>query len=81
MVVSHAIVRQNPAYRATLLNHKGAWAKSTLPFHIFSVELYAELCTNLRILMGKIVDTWAKRGHESWVSPIVTINRYQHTFQ
>jgi hypothetical protein len=47
---------QDPAYRATFLNHKWAGAKSPLTFLFRSVELYAKLWINLMIFRGKIVD-------------------------
>ena len=60
MVISLAIARQNPAYRATLLNHKWAGAKSPLTFLYFVCTSYCRTCRKLRVFYGANKGTYGQ---------------------
>ena len=55
MVISLAIARQNPAYRATLLKHKWAGAKSPLTFLFQIVSGLTQPIPNFAKFSGKKV--------------------------
>jgi hypothetical protein len=59
MVISLAIARQNPAYRATLLHIKGVGEKTPLPFPFYALYLLSRPNAILRSCMGK---EWASMG-------------------
>ena len=60
MVISLAIARQNPAYRATLLQYRWAEAKSPLTFLHFSCTSFYITCRRFEVfLWGTYGQKWA----------------------
>ena len=53
MVISLAIARQNPAYRATLLTIRWAQVKTALTFLHFRCTSYDTTCRRFRSLYGE----------------------------
>ena len=60
MVISLAIARQNPAYRATLLYIKGVGGKTPLPFPFYALYLLSRPNAILCSCMG---ESWASMGN------------------